>query len=84
MKKVTLTRRQFVGATGAGAVTYAAPSASSPDPLKSAFVSPPHSARPAAYWVWLNGFTDNRRLTFELEELKKNGFTGAWILEIGA
>ena len=50
----------------------------------ASFAEPPWEARPSTYWVWLNGFSDPKRITYELEELKKAGVNAAYILEIGA
>ena len=77
-----ISRRHFL-ATGATApwVRGAPPGNGRPAPRD--FVNPPFEARPSTYWVWLNGFTDPRRITYEVEELQKAGFNAAYILEIG-
>jgi len=73
-----LTRREFAGAVAAaGAVPLG------PADLAKGFAEPPLEARPSSYWVWLNGVTEKERLTYELEELKKTGFSALYILEIG-
>jgi len=84
MKIRRVTRRQFLAApvlvpVAVPAAPRAARTAAPPD-----FIDPPWEARPSTYWVWLNGFTEPRRITYELEELKKAGFNAAYILEIGA
>ncbi len=84
----SISRREFLIAAGALAVSKA----SAPEPaeqlrsgeLAAGFADPPWEARPSTYWVWLNGFTDSRRLTYELEELKRAGVNAVYILEIGA
>ena len=38
--------------------------------LADGFLNPPLSARPAAYWAWLNGNVSLPQLTRELEEMK--------------
>jgi len=73
-----LTRRRFLATA---AVTLAARNEVSG--ADAGFFNPPWEARPSTYWVWLNGFTDPKRLTYELEELKKAGFNAVYILEIG-
>jgi|688.fasta_scaffold1517579_1 hypothetical protein len=40
-------------------------------------------ARPGAFWDWMNGDVDLDRLTFELEEMKAKGMSGAEIWDIG-
>jgi len=50
----------------------------------SGFREPPVSARPAVYWSWVNGLTDKRQMTRELEELKAKGIGGVYIFDIGA
>jgi (4-O-methyl)-D-glucuronate---lignin esterase len=88
MRDFAFTRRQFLIATGAAAVATTMKASGTTllwaDELAAGFADPPWEARPSTYWLWLNGFTDNRRLTYELEELKKAGVNAAYILEIGA
>lgn len=45
---------------------------------------PPLAARPSIYWVWVNGLTDKRQMTWELEELKAKGIGGLYIFDVGA
>ena len=52
--------------------------------LADGFINPPLSARPAAYWVWVNGLTDEKQLTYELEEMKAKGLSGVYIFDVGA
>ena len=52
--------------------------------LEGGFVDPPLSARPAAYWVWVNGLTNPQRLTYELEQMKAKGLSGVYIFDVGA
>jgi hypothetical protein len=77
------TRRQFLAVAGAGVLVSSALEGQAGSPAAH-FLDPPFEARPSTYWVWLNGFTDRGRLTYELEELKKNGVGAAYILEIGS
>src|ERR1035438_7973466 len=78
-----ISRRHFL-ATGAAASLARSAQTAGDRPAPPDFVNPPWEARPSTYWVWLNGFTDPRRITYELEELHKAGFNAAYILEIGA
>jgi hypothetical protein len=84
----SFTRREFLIATGtvAAAATLNLSGSQSlrADEFASGFADPPWEARPSTYWLWLNGFADNGRLTYELEELKKAGVNAVYILEIGA
>ncbi|MCU0916050.1 MAG: hypothetical protein MUC88_16030 [Planctomycetes bacterium] len=52
--------------------------------LAEEFRNPPRSARPAVYWSWINGLTDQGQLTRELEELKAKGIGGVYIFDVGA
>jgi hypothetical protein len=51
--------------------------------LAAGFREPPQPARPAAYWLWLNGYVDHRQLTRELEDMKDKGIGLAQIFDIG-
>ncbi len=46
------------------------------------FSEPPLSARPRAFWPWLNGYVDRRRISFELEQMKEKGMSGAEMWDI--
>ena len=80
MAETRLNRREFLIAGGALLAARQLRAAAD----VSHFADPPWEARPSTYWVWLNGFTDRRSLTRELEELKKAGISAVYILEIGA
>jgi hypothetical protein len=54
------------------------------DSLSGGFVNPPPPARPSVYWVWVNGLTDARQRTYELEQLKEKGISGLYIFDVGA
>ena len=58
--------------------------AAEPADVTSLFRDPPRSARPSAYWAWVNGLTDERQMTRELEELKAKGIGGVYIFDVGA
>jgi hypothetical protein len=78
----SLTRRSLLAGSGALACTPNIPRLNAA--TVESFADPPWEARPSTYWVWLNGYSDPKRITYELEELKKAGVNAAYILEIGA
>ena len=52
--------------------------------LEDGFDNPPLSARPRAYWAWMNGNVSIPHLTKDLEEMKDKGLGGLDIFDIGA
>jgi (4-O-methyl)-D-glucuronate---lignin esterase len=52
--------------------------------LDEEFATPPISARPWAYWCWVNGNFNYSQMTYELEEIKRKGLGGFNIFDIGA
>ncbi|MCC6490656.1 MAG: hypothetical protein IT364_24435 [Candidatus Hydrogenedentes bacterium] len=55
------------------------------DSLSSdAFAAPPLSARPRAYWDWVNGAVDLNQLTRDLEEMHAKGMGGGEMWDTGA
>ena len=48
------------------------------------FANPPLSARPGAFWAWLEGHVSLDRLTYEWEEMKAKGMGGADIWDVHA
>ncbi len=48
------------------------------------FLHPPLSARPGAFWPWLNGHVSRERITYELEQMKEKGMSGADIWDVRA
>jgi hypothetical protein len=50
----------------------------------AAFVDPPIENRPGAFWPWLNGSVSLERITYELEEMKAKGMSGADIWDVKA
>ena len=48
------------------------------------FQDPPSCARPAVYWVWVNGLTDRQQMTYELEQYKAKGIRRVYIFDVGA
>jgi hypothetical protein len=51
------------------------------DELASGFQTPPDSARPLAYWWWLNGHTDKATITSDLEAMRREGYGGAVLMD---
>ena len=51
-------------------------------PHENEFRDPPLSARPGAFWPWLNGYVSPQRITYELEEMKAKGMSGAEIWDV--
>jgi len=47
------------------------------DEMAGNFLTPPDSARPCAYWVWLNGNVTKGGITRDMEEMKPQGISGA-------
>jgi hypothetical protein len=61
----------------------AAGSGQSADELASNFFAPPDSAKPWAYWMWLNGNVTKEGITKDLEEMKRQGISGVLIFQVG-
>src|SRR5512147_3001661 len=53
------------------------------DVLEAGFQSPPDSAKPWAYWWWLNGNVTKEGITRDLEEMKRQGINGVLIFHAG-
>jgi hypothetical protein len=53
------------------------------DDLAAGFRNPPTSARPWAYWFWINGNINKEGITADLEALKRVGIPGVLIMECG-
>jgi len=51
--------------------------------MASNFLTPPDSARPWAYWVWLNGNVTKEGITRDLEEMKRQGMSGVLVFQAG-
>ncbi len=49
--------------------------------LESGFLTPPRSAKPLAYWWWLNGHTDAATITSDLEAMRREGYGGAILMD---
>ncbi|MBN2316728.1 MAG: hypothetical protein JXM79_22565 [Sedimentisphaerales bacterium] len=52
--------------------------------LSDGFRDPPSCARPAVYWVWVNGLSDRQQMTYELEQYKAKGVRRVYIFDVGA
>ncbi len=52
--------------------------------LSDNFISPPNSARPGAFWCWLNGDVTKESITNDLEEMKDKGMARAEIWDVEA
>jgi hypothetical protein len=50
--------------------------------LSAGFVYPPNSSKPGAFWCWLNGDVTKESITYDLEEMKDKGMSGAEIWDI--
>ncbi|HEV2487249.1 MAG TPA: glycosyl hydrolase [Terracidiphilus sp.] len=51
------------------------------DALAAGFQAPPDSAKPLAYWWWLNGNTDKATITNDLEAMRRQGYGGAILMD---
>ena len=47
--------------------------------LERSFRQPPPSARPYAYWMWMNGHITKQGITLDLEAMRQSGVGGALI-----
>jgi (4-O-methyl)-D-glucuronate---lignin esterase len=52
------------------------------DELASGFASPPDSARPWAYWMWMDGNLTREGITADLEAMRAAGLGGVIICEV--
>jgi hypothetical protein len=58
-----------------------APATGRGDALVAQFQTPPDSAKPLAYWWWLNGHTDAATITSDLEAMRSEGYGGAILMD---
>lgn len=49
--------------------------------LEQDFRSPPRSAGPWAYWIWVNGNTTRQGIRADLEDMRRTGIRGAMLFE---
>lgn len=52
-------------------------------PLEQGWANPPRLARTRCWWWWLNGNTDKKTITRDLEAMKANGLGGANVIDAG-
>ena len=52
--------------------------------LEAGFRSPPNDARPAVYWLWLNGYVNRDHVETELKSLHAAGIRGLCLFDMGA
>ena len=52
-------------------------------PLEAGFRAPPMSARPQAWWHWMNGNVSKSGITEDLEAMKEMGLGGATLFDAG-
>ncbi|MCC6264691.1 MAG: hypothetical protein IT169_14025 [Bryobacterales bacterium] len=52
--------------------------------LERGWRNPPNAARPHVYWLWLNGYVDRDAARAELEAMKRAGFGGVLLFDMGA
>lgn len=63
--------------------TIAAASVCLADEWDEGFAAPPASARPWAYWWWLDGYASREGITRDLEEMKRQGIAGVLLFDAG-
>ncbi|MHC4674619.1 MAG: glycosyl hydrolase, partial [Planctomycetota bacterium] len=51
--------------------------------LEKQFDNPPNSAKPWVYWWWLDSYATKDGITKDLEEMKRQGISGALIFDAG-
>ena len=57
-------------------------SASADEPLATGFLNPPDSAKPQAWWQWMNGNLPKDGITADLEAMKQIGLGGATVVNL--
>jgi hypothetical protein len=80
MKRALFAVGVFLALTGCFLATSSGETA---DDLAIGFHSPPDSAKPWAYWWWLNGNVTKEGITKDLEEMKRQGINGVLIFQAG-
>ena len=81
-KYMSLSARFFDFVTIAFLVIIFSAGLTGADSLDRNFADPPLSARPGAFWPWLNGDVSLERITYELEQMKEKGMSGADIWDV--
>ena len=69
-------------ACGRGPSSSGPASGGTPDALATGFANPPDSARPWAYWMWMDGNLDREGITADLEAMRGAGLGGVVICEV--
>ena len=80
MRKLAIAVAMFLAMTGG---ILAAGGGPSTDEMARNFISPPDSARPWAYWVWLNGNVTKEGITRDMEEMRRQGISGVLVFQAG-
>jgi len=80
MKKALLAVIAFLALAGC---FLAANPREAADDLAAGFHTPPDSAKPWAYWWWLNGNVTKEGITKDLEEMKRQGINGVLVFHAG-
>lgn len=80
MTLAPLPRRHFLAMLPAGCGLPAAVASTLPATLEDGFSSPPESARPWAYWFWMNGNISREGITADLEAMRSAGINGVIIM----
>jgi hypothetical protein len=80
MRKLVIAAAMFLALSGG---ILAAGSGEKTDELASKFLTPPDSAKPWAYWVWLNGNVTKEGITKDMEEMKRQGINGVLVFQTG-
>ena len=92
MRRPHFSRRSFLVASIVLSAALAGPSRgptalyaqrATDDGLGRGFRNPPPEARLRCYWWWLNGNTNARTITRDLEAMKANGYGGAILVDAG-
>ncbi|MDB5326331.1 MAG: hypothetical protein JWM57_1900, partial [Phycisphaerales bacterium] len=84
MRRTNSALLAFVLASAILASPFSSAAPPLPDPLASAFDTPPQSAKPWVYWYFMDGHITREGLTGDLEAMKKAGIGGAIFLTINA
>jgi hypothetical protein len=80
MKRFWYVLALFLALTGS---FWSARAGENTDALAESFYAPPDSAKPWAYWWWLNGNVSKEGITRDLEEMKRQGINGVLIFQAG-
>jgi hypothetical protein len=59
------------------------PGGTAEDTLIQGFLNPPETAKPWAYWWWLDSFAAKEGITRDLEEMKRQGIGGVILFDAG-